>query len=123
MASSLSGQAGEVLSMDRRRPHCRASSCAAASLTERKPCLGCRWVHAGLAIMLMSLLVVRTPANCTEAPEGVWLIDSNSALQIFDCDGLLRGRVAWLRNFRDRAGQIQRDRYKPDHTTVRSKAE
>jgi hypothetical protein len=61
----------------------------------------------------ISLLVVRTPANCTEAPEGV--IDSNSALQIFDCDGLLCGRVAWLRNFRDRAGQIQRDRYKPDH--------
>ncbi len=61
----------------------------------------------------MSPLVVRTPAHCTEAPEGV--IDSNSALQIFDCDGLLCGRVAWLRNFRDRAGQIQRDRYKPDH--------
>ncbi len=115
MASSLSGQGGEVLSIDWRRPHCRAISFAVASLTERKSCLGCRWIQAGLAIMLMSLLVVRTPAKCAEAPEGVWLIDSNSALQIFDCDGLLCGRVAWLRNIRDRAGQIQRDKYNPDH--------
>jgi hypothetical protein len=39
-------------------------------------------------MMLISLLVVRSPANGAEAPEGVWLIDSNSALQIFDCGGL-----------------------------------
>ena len=43
----------------------------------------------------MSLLVVRTPANCSEAPEGV--IDSYSALQIFDCDGLLCGRVCLVK--------------------------
>jgi uncharacterized protein (DUF2147 family) len=31
-------------------------------------------------------------------PEGTWIIGDRVALQIFDCDSLLCGKVVWLRN-------------------------
>jgi uncharacterized protein (DUF2147 family) len=31
-------------------------------------------------------------------PEGTWIVGDRVALQTFDCDGLLCGRVVWLRN-------------------------
>ena len=47
-------------------------------------------------------------------PEGVWLVDPDSAAQIYDCNGLLCGRVVWLRHARDVTGQIQRDKKNPN---------
>ena len=66
-----------------------------------------------LAAGLWSFWVPRQ-AVAAGIPEGVWLIETTTALQVFDCDGLLCGRVAWLRNFRDPTGQIQHDKFNPD---------
>ena len=55
-------------------------------------------------------------ANPTEVPEGMWLVDANSALQIFDCNGLLCGRVAWLKHAHEATGEIRRDGKNPDPT-------
>jgi uncharacterized protein (DUF2147 family) len=55
-------------------------------------------------------------ANPTAVPEGMWRVDANSALQIFDCNGLLCGRVAWLKNTREATGEIRHDVKNPDPT-------
>jgi uncharacterized protein (DUF2147 family) len=57
-----------------------------------------------------------TAASSTKIPEGMWLVDANSTLQIFDCNGLLCGRVAWLKNVREANGAIRRDGKNPDPT-------
>ena len=62
---------------------------------------------------LISLAVPRTPARAA-VPEGVWLIDGKAAVQIFDCGGLLCGRILWLHVPRDPQGQLNRDRNNPD---------
>ena len=62
---------------------------------------------------LMSLVVPRTPALAA-VPGGVWLIDGKAAVQIFDCDGLLCGRILWLQTPRDPQGRLNRDRNNPD---------
>jgi uncharacterized protein (DUF2147 family) len=49
-----------------------------------------------------------------EAPEGVWLINGEAAVQIFDCNTLLCGRILWLQAPRDAQGQLKRDRKNPD---------
>jgi uncharacterized protein (DUF2147 family) len=50
----------------------------------------------------------------------VWFVEPDSALQIFDCGGLLCGSVVWLRNVRDPTGQIQRDKENP-HPALRQR--
>ena len=65
-------------------------------------------------VMAVSVMAVPATANSAEVPEGVWLVDPNSAVQIFDCNGSLCGRVVWLRNVRDPSGQIQRDKKNPN---------
>ena len=47
-------------------------------------------------------------------PEGAWLIDGKVAIEIFDCSGLLCGRIIWLRNFRNSLGELDRDKNNPD---------
>ena len=49
-----------------------------------------------------------------EAPQGVWLVDGEAAVQIFDCDGLLCGRILWLQTALDAQGQRKRDKRNPD---------
>ena len=75
---------------------------------QRRP--GCA---ALLIAALMSLVVPRTPAWAA-APGGVWLIDGKAAVQIFDCGGLLCGRILWLQTPRDPQGQMNRDKNNPD---------
>ena len=55
-------------------------------------------------------------ANPTAVPEGVWRVDANSALQIFDCNGFLCGRVARLKNAHEATGEIRHDVNNPDPT-------
>ena len=47
-------------------------------------------------------------------PAGVWLIDKKAAVQIFDCQGLMCGRIAWLYKPRDAQGVLDRDKNNPD---------
>jgi uncharacterized protein (DUF2147 family) len=71
---------------------------------------------AGAVLLITTLLylpVLRTAAS-TGGPEGVWLIDSKVAVQIFNCRGLVCGRVVWLRKPHDPAGGLVRDLKNPD---------
>jgi uncharacterized protein (DUF2147 family) len=49
-----------------------------------------------------------------EAPQGIWLIDGEAAVQIEDCNGLLCGRLLWLQTLLDRDGKLKRDKRNPD---------
>ncbi len=45
--------------------------------------------------------------------EGIWAIDQKAGVQIFECGGLLCGRIAWLQKPRNSAGQPKRDTKNP----------
>jgi uncharacterized protein (DUF2147 family) len=47
-------------------------------------------------------------------PQGVWLIDGKAAVRVFDCNGLMCGRIAWLVVPRNALGQLDRDKHNPD---------
>lgn len=70
-------------------------------------------VRVALLAAIIFLAVSRSMASAA-APQGVWLIDTRVAVQIFDCDGLLCGRILWLRIPRDLRGQLDRDKNNPD---------
>ena len=75
-----------------------------------------RSVYAALLTTALFSSAILTPIASAGIPEGAWLLEPNSALQIFDCKGLVCGRIVWLRNVRDPTGQIQRDKENPDPT-------
>jgi hypothetical protein len=54
-------------------------------------------------LLVIAFLSMPSPLKADSAaiPEGVWLVDPDSAVQIFDRNGLLCGRVVWLRHARD----------------------
>jgi uncharacterized protein (DUF2147 family) len=71
----------------------------------------------GRAVVLaiaMNLLATLCFPSWAAVPEGVWLIDAKAAVQIFDCKGLLCGRILWLQIPRDSQGQLNRDKHNPD---------
>ncbi len=47
-------------------------------------------------------------------PDGVWLIDKKAAVQIYDCTGLMCGRILWLYKPLNALGQLDRDKHNPD---------
>jgi len=77
---------------------------------------GVRRGSLGASLLLAVLLVVAIPRSSVRdaVPEGVWLIDEKAAVQIFDCSGLLCGRIVWLLIPRDPQGRLNRDRNNPD---------
>jgi uncharacterized protein (DUF2147 family) len=74
----------------------------------------CRIASAVLLITTLLYLPVLRTAASAGGPEGVWLIDSKVAVQIFNCRGLVCGRVVWLRKPHDPAGGLVRDLKNPD---------
>jgi uncharacterized protein (DUF2147 family) len=48
-----------------------------------------------------------------DAPYGVWMIENEVALEILDCNGLLCGRIVYLRIPRDETGQLKREQENP----------
>ena len=70
-------------------------------------------ITAGL-IAAMALLEVSAAKAQTAVPEGVWLIDKKAAVQIFDCEGLMCGRILWLYKPRDTQGELLLDSKNPD---------
>lgn len=70
----------------------------------------------GLSLAAAILLVVALlrPAGATALDRSVWLIDSRVAIQIFDCSGLLCGRIVWLRASVDSGERVIRDKHNPD---------
>ncbi len=47
-------------------------------------------------------------------PQGFWLIDKRAAVQIYDCAGLMCGRIVWLVVPRNAAGALDLDKNNPD---------
>ena len=69
-----------------------------------------------LVLLLASTLagIAHAHTASAEAPEGVWLVNGEAAVQIFDCSSLLCGRILWLQAPRDAQGQLKRDTRNPD---------
>jgi uncharacterized protein (DUF2147 family) len=69
-----------------------------------------------VALLVAALVCLAAPGSAAGAavPQGVWLIDGKVAVQIFDCEGLLCGRILWLRIPRDPQGQFVLDKKNPD---------
>jgi uncharacterized protein (DUF2147 family) len=75
-----------------------------------------RLKQIGCAVLVLIGLAVFVPRSVASAgiPEGVWLIDHEVAVQIFDCSNLLCGRVLWLLIPRDPQGRLVRDKKNPE---------
>ena len=68
------------------------------------------------ALLLGALLLVAVTSAVARAAilDSVWLMDGKVAVQIFDCNGLLCGRILWLQTPRDPQGILDRDKHNPD---------
>ncbi len=66
-----------------------------------------------LAAAITLFAAIPVPA-LPAVPQGVWLVDGKAAVQIYDCAGLMCGRVIWLKVPRNRLGQLDRDKHNPD---------
>jgi uncharacterized protein (DUF2147 family) len=73
-----------------------------------------RGVCAASLILLLLSWGMPKAAGSAGGPDGVWLMPSKVALQIFDCSGLLCGRIVWLQYPRNPAGQLARDKENPN---------
>src|SRR5437762_3554437 len=62
---------------------------------------------------LLVLLVHSRPA-LSQLPDGIWLFANKVAVEVFDCSGLVCGRIVWLSRPRTPAGQPDVDRLNPD---------
>jgi uncharacterized protein (DUF2147 family) len=71
-----------------------------------------RLFHGACAILLAISLEPR-PAS-SAVPAGTWMFANRVALQIFDCSGLLCGKIVWLLRPNDPAGQPDLDHLNPD---------
>jgi uncharacterized protein (DUF2147 family) len=74
-----------------------------------------RAARAALLVIPLSSLAVPGTAASAMVPDGAWFIDgTGGAVQIFDCSGLLCGRIIWLWTARDMAGRPTSDKKNPD---------
>lgn len=66
--------------------------------------------------VLAFLLIVGSSVSRAIAalPSGIWLMEADAAVQIFDCGGLLCGRVIWLKAPLDPQGLLKRDKLNPN---------
>ena len=69
---------------------------------------------AAAAVTLAVAPAVSPAASPAAVPQGVWLIDARAAVQIFDCAGMMCGRIIWLLVPRDASGRLDRDFRNPD---------
>lgn len=53
--------------------------------------------HGALIVAAIALLVAPRAIAQPAVPQGVWLMDGRVAVQIFECEGLMCGRIVWLR--------------------------
>ncbi len=71
-----------------------------AGLNRKMDFLWSRSLHqlgrAALLVAAITYLAVLRTMAWAAVPQGVWLMNSRVAVQIFDCDSLLCGRILWL---------------------------
>src|SRR3954447_20761064 len=75
-----------------------------------------RLSQIGCAALVLIGVVVSVPRTLASEglPQGVWLIDNEVAVQVFDCSNLLCGRVLWLSIPRDPQGRLVLDKKNPE---------
>lgn len=73
-----------------------------------------RLICAALLVALLAALVPPRATAEVAIPPGVWLMDGEVAVEIFDCGTLLCGRVLWLLVPRDPQGELNIDKHNPD---------
>src|SRR5579859_8134433 len=83
-------------------------------LTRTRGRLGCiALVVAAIAFLIVPRAVSQPAIAETPpppaVPQGVWLMEGRVAVQIFECEGLMCGRVVWLLVPRDPQGLLDRD--------------
>lgn len=71
------------------------------------------WV-AGFIAAIASLVAISAASAFASDPYGVWMIEKEVAIEIFDCGGLLCGRIVYLRIPRDETGELMREQENPD---------
>ncbi len=64
---------------------------------------------------LLILLIHSRPAS-SEVPNGTWLFANRVAVDVFECSGLVCGKIVWLLRPRTPAGRPDVDRLNPDPT-------
>ena len=69
---------------------------------------------ASLLAAVITLSAAIPVTASAAVPEGVWLIDGKAAVQVYDCAGLMCGRIVWLKVPRNRLGELDRDKRNPD---------
>lgn len=72
-----------------------------------------RFGRITLIVAVIALLVAPRAQSQPAVPQGVWLMDGRVAVQIFECEGLMCGRIIWLLVPRDPQGLLDRDRKNP----------
>lgn len=70
--------------------------------------------RASLPAAAITLFAALPAAALPAVPQGVWLVDGRAAVQIYDCTGLMCGRIIWLKVPRNSVGQLDRDKRNPD---------
>jgi uncharacterized protein (DUF2147 family) len=101
----------------------RSGAALAAQISNgRKPCCSAaRRSKRPMKLKTLILLLASAMAGIAhahpasaEVPQGVWLVNGEAAVQIFECNSLLCGRIRWLQAPRDPQGQLKRDTRNPD---------
>jgi uncharacterized protein (DUF2147 family) len=65
-------------------------------------------------LVLLAATCWIAPGALAADPKGVWLVQNKAAIEIADCDGLLCGRIVWLKEPRDGEGNPKHDKLNPD---------
>jgi uncharacterized protein (DUF2147 family) len=68
-------------------------------------------VATGAGLLLAVALAGRA---WSEVPDGTWLLANRVAIEVFECEGLVCGRIVWLLRPRTPDGQPDIDRLNPD---------
>ena len=62
------------------------------------------------------MLAIHSRLASAEVPDGTWLFANRVAVDVFECSGLVCGRIVWLLRPRTPDGQPDVDRLNPDPT-------
>jgi uncharacterized protein (DUF2147 family) len=63
---------------------------------------------------VLLLMVNHSQPAFSEVPRGTWMLANRVAVEIFECSGLLCGRIVWLLRPRSPSGQPDLDTRNPD---------
>ena len=77
------------------------------------------WLQSIAQVLLRAafaalLLVIPSLPASSQVPDGTWLFADRVAVEVFECSGLVCGRIVWLLRPRTPAGQPDVDRLNPD---------